>query len=57
LLHQPSSTTNYAAHEFRRQSASVARSDFKKIEFLLRQGDKQIKLLNMPGVRRVVRTE
>lgn len=57
LLQQSTpTTTQYAAHEFRRQAASVSRSDFKKIEYLLRQGDKQIKLLNMPGVRRVVRT-
>lgn len=57
LLQQSTSTVYYAVHEFRRQATSVTRSDFKRIEYLIRQGDKQIKLLNMPGVRRVVRTE
>lgn len=54
LLKQTDTMTQYAAQEFRRQATSVARSDFKRIEYLLRQGDKQLKLLNMPGVRRVV---
>lgn len=44
------SSTCYAAAEFRRQAATVKRSDFKKIEYLIRKGDKQVKLLNMPGV-------
>jgi hypothetical protein len=43
-------STAYAASEFRRQAASTPRSDFKKIEYMIRKGDKQIKLLNMPGV-------
>lgn len=54
LLTRTGTTTHYATHEFRRQANSVSRSDFQKIEYLLRQGDKQIKLMNMPGVRRVV---
>jgi hypothetical protein len=50
----PSSTTTaFAAQEFRRQSAMVKRSDFKKVEYMLRKGDKQIKLLKMPGVKLV----
>jgi hypothetical protein len=52
----PSSTTTttaYAAQEFRRQAAMVKRSDFKKVEYMLRKGDKQIKLLQMPGVKLV----
>jgi succinate dehydrogenase assembly factor 1 len=44
-------STLYAAAEFRRQAASVKRSDFKKIEYMLRKGEKQIKLLQMPGVK------
>jgi len=44
-------TTSYAAREFRRQATSAKRSDFKKIEYLIRKGDKQIKLLKMPGVK------
>lgn len=43
-------STTYAASEFRRQAASTPRSDFKKIEYMIRKGDKQIKLLSMPGV-------
>jgi hypothetical protein len=46
-------TTAYAAQEFRRQAAMVKRSDFKKVEYMLRKGDKQIKLLQMPGVKLV----
>jgi hypothetical protein len=50
----PSSTTTaFAAQEFRRQAAMVKRSDFKKVEYMLRKGDKQIKLLQMPGVKLV----
>ena len=45
------STTRFAASEFRRQAATVKRSDFKKIEYMIRKGDKQIKLLRTPGVR------
>jgi succinate dehydrogenase assembly factor 1 len=47
----PGRTLSYAAEEFRRQATSTRRSDFKKIEYLLRRGDKQLKLLQMPGVK------
>lgn len=46
-----STTTSYASSEFRRQAAATQRSDFKKIEYMIRKGDKQIKLLRMPGVK------
>ncbi len=35
--------------EFRHKSQSVARSDFKTIEHMIRQGYKQKKLMEMPG--------
>jgi|UPI000581A20E hypothetical protein len=43
-------TFSYAVSEFRKQAASVKRSDFKKIEYMMRKGEKQLKLLQMPGV-------
>jgi hypothetical protein len=42
--------TAFARQEFRRQAASVRRSDFSRIEYMLRKGEKQWKLLKMPGV-------
>lgn len=42
-------TTCYAREEFRRQAGTVRRSDFKGIEYRLRKGQKQVKLLHMPG--------
>ena len=56
LLQTSSSSTSYASKEFRRQAASTKRSDFKKIEYMLRKADKQIKLLSMPGVTVVTGT-
>jgi hypothetical protein len=47
-------TTWYARQEFRRQAASVRRSDFTRIEYMIRKGEKQWKLLRMPGVVTVV---
>lgn len=44
-------STAYASAEFRRQADTAKRSDFKKIEYMIRRGDKQIKLLRMPGVK------
>lgn len=44
-------TTSYAREEFRRQAGSVKRSDFKGIEYRIRKGYKQVKLLQMPGVK------
>mmetsp|Transcript_15312 Transcript_15312/g.21325 ORF Transcript_15312/g.21325 Transcript_15312/m.21325 type:complete len:108 (+) Transcript_15312:278-601(+) len=46
-----STTVSYARSEFRKQAASVRRSDFKTIEYSLRKGHKQLKLLQMPGVK------
>ena len=50
---QGSTTTSYAASEFRRQASSVKRSDFKRIEYMIRKGQKQIKLMQMPGVQSI----
>lgn len=50
-------TTSYARNEFRRQAAAVKRSDFKGIEYRIRKGHKQVKLLKMPGVKVVSGTE
>jgi succinate dehydrogenase assembly factor 1 len=44
-------STAYAVVEFRRQAATATRSEFKKIEYMIRKGHKQVKLLQMPGVR------
>lgn len=44
-------STSYAREAFRREAASVKRSDFKGIEYRVRKGYKQVKLLQMPGVK------
>ena len=49
----PLTTTAYAIIEFRKQALSVQRSDFKKIDYMIRKADKQINLLRMPSVRLV----
>lgn len=49
-------TTAYAINEFRKQALSVNRSDFKKIDYMIRKGAKQIKLLRMSGVKLVSST-
>lgn len=51
--HDKSSSTFYACQEFRRQANRVKRNDFKTIEYMIRKGEKQLKLLNMPGVQTV----
>uniref|UniRef100_A0A7S1ZYE5 Uncharacterized protein n=1 Tax=Trieres chinensis TaxID=1514140 RepID=A0A7S1ZYE5_TRICV len=43
-------TTSYARSEFRKKAASIPRNDFRTIEHMIRWGQKQIKLLRMPGV-------
>mmetsp|Transcript_37875 Transcript_37875/g.44121 ORF Transcript_37875/g.44121 Transcript_37875/m.44121 type:complete len:113 (-) Transcript_37875:473-811(-) len=53
LLMDKSSSVSYAQSEFRNQASSIRRSDFKLIEYSLRKGHKQIKLLSMPGVKLV----
>ncbi|CAN0235189.1 unnamed protein product [Pylaiella littoralis] len=45
-------TTELVRAEFREQAESVGRTDFRTIEHLLRVGNKKLKLLGMPGVRR-----
>lgn len=49
----PNSSTSFACHEFRRQANQVKRNDFKRIEYMIRKGEKHIKLLSMPGVNTV----
>lgn len=43
-------TTSYAKEQFRKESKSVRRADFKTIEYMIRKGKKQLQLLKMPGV-------
>jgi Complex 1 protein (LYR family) len=50
LLQIPGTTSSYAKAEFRQQAKSVKRSDFGKIEYMIRKGEKHLKLLQMPGV-------
>jgi hypothetical protein len=45
-----SSATAHVRNEFRRQASQVSRKDFRAIEYKIRHGYKQIKLLQMPGV-------
>ena len=44
-------TTSYAKAEFRKQAQQVKRSDFRKIEYMIRKGEKQLKVLKMPGTK------
>jgi hypothetical protein len=50
LLKEKDSMTAHARHEFRKQASQVNRKDFRMIEYKIRHGYKQIKLLQMPGV-------
>ncbi|CAB9527756.1 expressed unknown protein [Seminavis robusta] len=55
LLFSPQrTTTGYARTEFRHQCQQVKRSEFKKIEYLIRKGEKQLKILKMPGTKVVM---
>jgi hypothetical protein len=51
----PQTSSFFAKDEFRKQVGSVKRTDFRTIEHKLRQGHKQVKLLQMPGVKVVGR--
>jgi len=55
LWKDPYTSSFYAKDEFRKQVGSVKRSDFRTIEYKLRHGYKQVKLLQMPGVKIVGR--
>ena len=44
-------TRAVARDRFRTAAYSVRRSEFQRIEFMLRQGHKQLKTLEMPGAR------
>ena len=50
-------STAYACKEFRRQASQVKRSDFKRIEHMIRKGEKHLKLLKMPGVQNIRGTQ
>mmetsp|Transcript_7889 Transcript_7889/g.14271 ORF Transcript_7889/g.14271 Transcript_7889/m.14271 type:complete len:118 (-) Transcript_7889:1621-1974(-) len=45
-----SSSTAYARDQFRKEALVVRRSDFKRVEYKIRKGKKQLELLKMPGV-------
>ena len=47
------SSTSFARGKFREEASLVKRSDFKTIEYKIRKGQKQLKLLKMPGVNLV----
>jgi Complex 1 protein (LYR family) len=47
-------TAGYARSEFRTQAQQVKRTDFKKIEYMIRKGEKQLKILKMPGTKVVM---
>ena len=47
----PHHLVSYVRQEFRQSAASVKRTDIKTIEFLIRQGIKQKKIMEMPGFR------
>ena len=53
-LQDQQSNTAHAAEEFRRQAGQVRRNDFRTIEYKIRHGYKQVKLLQMPGVTKVM---
>lgn len=55
LWKDPQTSSFFAKEEFRKQVASVKRTDFRTIEHKLRHGHKQVKLLQMPGVKVVGR--
>ena len=51
LIKEEGTCVSYAKNEFRKQALEVKRSDFKTIEYKMRKTQKQIKLLQMPGVK------
>lgn len=50
-IHKEGTSVSYVKTEFRKQAMEVKRSDFKTIEYKMRKAQKQIKLLQMPGVK------
>jgi hypothetical protein len=51
LLHAEHTVSSHAREKFREQAGQVGRKDFRTIEYRIRHGYKQIKLLQMPGLR------
>jgi len=50
LVSSGKTSTAHARDKFRKEAKQVRRSDFKTIEYQIRKGEKQLKLLQMPGV-------
>lgn len=44
-------TFEFAREKFRIDATNTKRSDFKRVEFLLRQGHKRLRQLSLPGVK------
>ena len=57
LLASPDAVTNHVRDKFRQDAYSVGRKDFRTIEYRIRHGYKQIKLLQMPGVKTFTMTK
>jgi succinate dehydrogenase assembly factor 1 len=51
LLFADHAVTSHVRNEFRKQAGGVDRKDFRTIEYRMRHGYKQIKLLQMPGLK------
>ena len=50
-LKDKKTTLDFAKKEFRKRAKTVGRSDFRMIEFCLRDGHKRLRLLEMPNVK------
>ncbi len=55
LWQDSQTSSSFARQEFRKQAGIVKRNDFRTIEHKIRHGYKQVKLLQMPGVKVVGR--
>ena len=51
LLSSADSVTRHVTDKFRKDAYEIDRKDFRTIEYRIRHGYKQIKLLQMPGVK------
>lgn len=54
LYNDKESTLSSVKEEFRNKAKLVKKNDFRTIEHKIRHGYKQIKLLQMPGVKKVI---
>lgn len=55
MWQDPDTSSSFARQEFRKQVGLVKKNDFRTIEHKIRFGYKQVKLLQMPGVKVVGR--